>query len=133
MNSLKQPDLYHSSTPGNREICLVPAGSSLQGNCAGTGQRLICLYWRHSHVLDLRCFGKLLRVDLVISYRRFGTTYRLITLEDGTDRFRNVDNYQCRLRNTPGEQRSYRHRGGSLKSHKAVCVELVSQADFSPL
>jgi hypothetical protein len=76
--SLTQPDFYCSSTSGHREICLVPAGSSLQGNCAGTDQRLKCLYWRDNLVLDLRCFGKLRRVDLVVGYRRFGTNYRLI-------------------------------------------------------
>jgi hypothetical protein len=58
---------------------------------------------------------------LVISYRRFGTTYRFhlqrsskprflldyLTHEDGSDRLsRNVGNYQSTLRNIPEERRS---------------------------
>jgi hypothetical protein len=60
--------------PGHREICTVPAGSSLRRICADSDQRLKFLYWRDNPVLDLHSFGKL---DLVVIYRRYGTTYRL--------------------------------------------------------
>ena len=40
-----------------------------------------------------------------------------LTLEDGTDRlYRNVGNYQSKLRNNPEERRSHWHIGRSLKS-----------------
>jgi hypothetical protein len=52
-----------------------------------------------------------------------------LTLEDGTDRlFRNVDNYQSSLSNTPEERRSCLHRGGSLKSRKVGCFAVHKNA-----
>ena len=59
----------------------------------------------------------------VVSYRRFGTTYRSLlqgsnSLHVWTDELsRNVGNYQFTLRNIPEELISHLNRGGSLKSY----------------
>jgi hypothetical protein len=44
-----------------------------------------------------------------------------LTLEDETDRLsRNDADYQYTLRNSPEEQKSHLHRGGSLKSRSIL-------------
>jgi hypothetical protein len=83
--------------------------------------KIICwgLLWYLKYLTrDLCCSGMLTQLRLVISCRRFATTYRPHRrLEDGTDKLsRHVGNYRSTLRKIQEERRYNLHCGGNLIS-----------------
>jgi hypothetical protein len=105
--------------------------------------RLRCTSWSYESYIRTALFWVITRRVVVISYWRFGTTYRshpqdprilsfgFLGPEDGTDRSsRNVSNYHYSKRNNPEQRSSQLLRGGSLKAHKSYPVRDTS-SNFS--
>jgi len=105
--------------------------------------RLRCTSWSYESYIRTTLFWVITRRVVVISYRRFATTYRshpqgsrilsfgFLRPKDGTDRlYWNVGNYHYSKRNNPEQRTPQLLLGGSLKSHESYLVR-DTRSNFS--
>jgi hypothetical protein len=112
-----------------------------------TGSMLVCMaHLITTTVMSSSLFWAVTQKQLVVGYRRFGTTYRshlqwpssprrtssYLTLKMGPigRRETSVTTYHSTLRNTPEDQISYLHRDGNLKSY--TCGRVNAKSDEGP-